>query len=126
MAVNYKRIGKRIQQIRKMKMLSQSDLAEMVGMSSSYISHIETAIKKASLESIVHISNALGVTVDQLLNGNQTNDRNAYKSEFYDLISDCNAFERSVIYDVAAVVKKSLREHEDIYPHDDSLGKESL
>ena len=66
--LNYERIGKRVQQLRKMKKLSQADLAELTEMSVSYISHIETAIKKASLESIVRIANALGVTVDQLLN----------------------------------------------------------
>ena len=48
MAVNYERIGKRIQQLRKLKKLSQADLAEYTGMSVSYISHIETGIKHAS------------------------------------------------------------------------------
>ncbi len=52
MAVNYDRIGKRIQQLRKLKKLSQADLAEFTGMSVSYISHIETGIKHASLESV--------------------------------------------------------------------------
>ena len=86
--LNYERIGKRVQQLRKMKKLSQADLAELTEMSVSYISHIETAIKKASLESIVRIANALGVTVDQLLNGNQTSNQDEYKSELRDLISD--------------------------------------
>ena len=42
MAVNYERIGKRIQELRKLKKMSQADLAEHTGMSVSYISHIET------------------------------------------------------------------------------------
>ena len=49
MAVNYERIGKRIQELRKLKKMSQADLAEHTGMSVSYISHIETGIKHASL-----------------------------------------------------------------------------
>lgn len=120
--LNYERIGKRVQQLRKMKKLSQADLAELTEMSVSYISHIETAIKKASLESIVRIANALGVTVDQLLNGNQTSNQDEYKSELRDLISDCNGYERGVIHDVAAAVKQSMREHADLYPRDDELG----
>ena len=63
MAVNYERIGKRIQELRKLKKMSQADLAEHTGMSVSYISHIETGIKHASLESVVRIANALGITV---------------------------------------------------------------
>lgn len=83
MAINYERIGKRIQQLRKMKKMSQADLAEFAGVSVSYISHIETGMKKASLESVVHIANALGTTVDQLLNGNQTGNQHEYKSELH-------------------------------------------
>lgn len=121
MAINYERIGKRVQQLRKMKKLSQADLAERTEMSVSYISHIETAIKKASLESIVRIANVLDVTVDQLLNGNQTSNQDEYKSELHDIIADCNGYERGVIHDVAMAVKQSMREHADLYP-DDELG----
>lgn len=122
MAINYKRIGKRIQQLRKMKDLTQADLAEYAGVSVSYISHIENGGKKASLESVIHIANALETTVDQLLNGNQTGNQHEYKSELHALISDCNGYERSVIHDVAAAVKKSMRENADLYPHDEELG----
>ena len=96
MAVNYERIGKRIQQLRKLKKMSQADLAEYTGMSVSYISHIETGIKHASLESIIRIANALGITVDQVLNGNQTGNREEYKTELCDLISDCTGYERGI------------------------------
>ena len=42
-------------------------LAELTDLSISYISHIETAKKKPSLESILKIVNALNVTVDELM-----------------------------------------------------------
>ena len=122
MALNYERIGKRVQQLRKMKKLSQADLAELTEMSVSYISHIETGIKKASLESVVRIANALGVTVDQLLSGNQTSNPDEYKSELHEVIIDCNGYERGIIHDVAVAVKRSLRDHADIFPQDDELG----
>ena len=122
MAVNYERIGKRIQQLRKLKKLSQADLAEFTGMSVSYISHIETGIKHASLESVVRIANALGVTVDQVLNGNQTGNREEYKTELFDLISDCTGYERGIIHDIATAVKRSLRDHSDLLPKDDEMG----
>ena len=110
--INYPRIGRRIQEIRKMRKMSQADLAEYTNMSVSYISHIETSIKKASLESLVRIANVLGVTVDQLLNGNQVNDRVEYSAELAELLSDCNSCEKRILFEVAIAVKNSLRENE--------------
>ena len=66
MALNYMRIGRRVQEIRKMRKLSQADLAELADISVPYIRHIETALKKPSLESVVKIADALGVTVEPL------------------------------------------------------------
>ena len=116
MAINYERIGRQVQQIRKRKGRSQAGLAEDTGMSVAYISHIETGIKKASLESIVKIANALGVTVDQILSGNQINNRSEYQSELSELMKDCTGYERGVIHDIAKAVKHSLRERSDLFP----------
>jgi len=115
MALNYERIGKHVQLFRKKKGLSQTDLAELSNLSVSYISHVENAVKKASLESLVRIANVLDVTIDQLLNGNQPGNRDEYQTELFCLMSDCTSFERGVIYDVAVAAKTSLREHADLY-----------
>ena len=88
-------------------------------MSVSYISHIETSIKKASLESLVRIANVLGVTVDQLLNGNQIKDRVEYSAELAELLSDCNSCEKRILFEVAIAVKNSLRENEWMIRNDD-------
>jgi transcriptional regulator with XRE-family HTH domain len=103
-----------VQQLRKQRHLSQADLADATGLSVAYISHIETGIKKASLESIVRIANALGVTVDQILNGNQTGNQHEYQSELNELIKDCSGYERGIIHDIATAVKTSLRNHADL------------
>lgn len=50
------------------KHISQAVLAEWIDMS-VVISHIEAAKKRASLETLIRIAEAFGVTVDQLLNG---------------------------------------------------------
>lgn len=118
-AINYERIGRRVQQLRKVKGLSQADLADLTDMSVAYISHIETGAKRASLESVVRIANALGVTVDQILSGNQKGNPNEYKSELGVLIDDCNGYERGVIHDIAEAVKRSLRDHADLFPKEE-------
>ena len=112
MVLNYKMIGVRVKEIRILKQLSQADLAEFTDLSVSYISHIETGLKKASLESLVRISNVLGTTVDQLLYGNQVGDTKQYWNEMTELIKDCSNCEKRIIFDVAKSVKDSLRENE--------------
>ena len=47
------------------------NLAEKAGLSLSYVSMIENGRRKVSLDALIRIANILGVTVDELLNGNQ-------------------------------------------------------
>ena len=77
--IDYALIGKRVKETRMSMKVSQATLAEMTGLSVTYISHIETAHKKASLTSLISIANATGISVDELLYGNQEN----YKSDYY-------------------------------------------
>ena len=89
--------------------ISQAELSELTNLTVGYISHIETGKKKASLEVLVRVSEALDVTVDRLLLGNQTNDKLSYSPELNELLSDCSNFEKAVIYDTVVSVKRSLR-----------------
>ena len=63
MGLNYKHIGRRIREERIRTGMSQEKLAELADSSPQYISHIENARKKASLEMIVRVANALDVSV---------------------------------------------------------------
>ena len=109
MDINFKLIGKRIKEVRKQRSLTQADLAELTGMSDSYISYIETAKKQASLESLVQISNALGVTVDELLCGNQLYSPTDYQTDIDLLMEDCSLLERRFIYELISVAKYIIR-----------------
>ena len=111
MALNYEYIGKRIREERSRTGMSQATLAELSDSSPQYISHIENARKKASLDIIVRISNALGISVDQLLAGNQVNDRYDYSRELTRVIEGCSSYEKSIILDVATATKTSLGAH---------------
>lgn len=111
MTINFRIIGLRIQETRRRKRLSQAELAEQVDLSVSYISHIERAKKQTSLESLVKIANVLGVTADLLLNGNQSFDQKEYMIELVDLLNDCDAYEKRVIYETVCTLKKSLRDN---------------
>lgn len=69
--INYASIGERIRVARKNKGLSQAALAQRVGISTSFMGHLERGTRIASLETIVALSEALGVSMDMLILGHQ-------------------------------------------------------
>ena len=93
------------QGVREQNHISQAQLAEMTDLSVSYISHIENAKRKASLESVIRIVNALGITVDELLAGVQMNNPAAYQTDIDMLMEDCSKNEKRFIYEL---IKASL------------------
>ena len=92
-------------EVREQNHISQAQLAEMTDLSVSYISHIENAKRKASLESVIRIVNALGITVDELLAGVQMNNPAAYQTDIDMLMEDCSENEKRFIYEL---IKASL------------------
>ncbi|WP_312641130.1 helix-turn-helix transcriptional regulator [Hydrogenoanaerobacterium sp.] len=121
MALNFIIIGQRVREIRLQKQISQAVLAEWIDMSMTYISHIETAKKHASLETLIRIADALGITVDQLLNGNQENDPAEYKTELIQLVEDCTSYEKRMIYEIAVATKMSIRKNKCLQHKDNWL-----
>lgn len=65
--MDYALLGKRIRDERLFLRLTIEQLAEKVDKSTNYIGQIERNDGKPSLETIVDIANALGTTVDALL-----------------------------------------------------------
>ena len=57
----------RLKEIRKMKGLSQQEVAAAIGCSSTSYSRYETGIRQPSIELSLRIADVLGVTVDYLL-----------------------------------------------------------
>ena len=60
-------IGRNIRKYRLMKKLRQEDLAEKADLSINYIGAIERGEKIPSLETLIVIINALGVSADMVL-----------------------------------------------------------
>jgi len=65
--MDYEKLGMRVRQQREMNNLTQAQLAEAVGVSNSFIGHIERGEKKASVETLVALCNAMGITPMLLL-----------------------------------------------------------
>lgn len=107
--VNYALLGKRIKEVRRQQHITQAQLAELSALSVSYISHIETAYKRPSLESLIRISDSLRITVDELLNGNQLYNPTEYQTDIDLLLADCSHNEKRFIFEIISAAKNSLR-----------------
>lgn len=110
-SVNHRQIGYRIKEVREQNHMSQALLAEMTDLSVSYISHIENAKRKASLESIIRIVNALGITVDELLAGVQMNNPATYQTDIDMLMENCSENEKRFIYELIKASLETMRKN---------------
>ena len=83
-------IGKRVQQLRKEKGMSLTELAERAGVAKSYISKLERDIQKnPSIEFLEKIATVLNVTMNRLINSEDTITKDQeLDQEWYDIIKD--------------------------------------
>lgn len=65
--IDYKVVGKKIADKRREMGLTQKELADECGISSSYLAHIEAGANKLSLDVAVGISNTLGLDINYLI-----------------------------------------------------------
>lgn len=70
--LNYVEIGDRIRELRQMHNLSQTQLADQLGVTSAYMSRVEHGISRLTLEKVVQLSQILSISVDQLLFDEET------------------------------------------------------
>lgn len=119
MELDYKAIGKRIKIARIKADLTQERLSEIVNVSPSHMSNIETGTTRVSLTLIVAIANALSVTVDDILCDSVKAARVPYQNEIADLVGDCDERELRIIAEVTAALKDSLRRDKSLRMHPD-------
>lgn len=109
MEINYKAIGQRIKIARIKKGKTQESVADIVDITPSHMSNIETGKTKVSLPTLIAIANALSVSVDTLLCDNVLASKVVFEKEAKELFSDCNEYEIRVLVDVLKATKHSLR-----------------
>ncbi len=108
MNMDYYEIGQRIRKTRKLRGLSQEKLAEMVGISTTHMSHIETANTKMSLSTFAEIAFALEVRTDELLYGNKPRNPDISITYIAELLDDCTIQQIRIIEDIVKTVKETL------------------
>lgn len=102
--MDYQALGKRVRKQRLLSDMTQEDLAEAAGISCSFVGHIERGEKKASLETLIALCNAMQVSPNVLL---QDSLDNAFLEE------DIVAEDGKLLCDIMKV----LREHKQDTPY---------
>ncbi len=64
----YLLIGKRVKYLRRLKNLTQSELAEKANLSVNYISQIETGVASPTIKTLFVVAQALDVELKELFN----------------------------------------------------------
>jgi transcriptional regulator with XRE-family HTH domain len=59
-------LGERLRELRRERKWSQERLAEAAGMHRTYLAGIERALRNPSLENLVKLANATGITLAEL------------------------------------------------------------
>lgn len=67
--IDFVSVGKRIKKARKLRRMTQDDLASICNCSSDHLSAIENGVNKPSLEMMMKISVALDKCLDYFLTG---------------------------------------------------------
>jgi transcriptional regulator with XRE-family HTH domain len=65
------RVAVSLREVRRARHLSQHDLGDLAGVTASAISQVERAERGLSLATLVRLSGALGVTIDELIRGEE-------------------------------------------------------
>ena len=99
--MDYTALGKRIRDERLMQRLTLEKLAERTDKSINFIGQIERGEGKPSLETLVDIANALGVTVDSLLSDNIKSSDNSIDKEVSALLHNMSDNGKRFILDTA-------------------------
>lgn len=108
--MDYVALGRRIKEERLKLNKTQERLAEEVNLSTSYIGQIERGERKLTLDSLISITNCLGVTVDYLLQESISRDQTSYRDIWSNLLSDASPKEREMVVNLTKLLLNYMDE----------------
>ena len=109
--IDYIQLGKRIKQYRLSAKFTQESLAYQIDVATSTIAHAESGTNKPSLPLLIKISNALNITLDQLVFDSLSASDTYIEKDIADALSDCNTREKQIIRDAIIATKQILRKN---------------
>lgn len=109
MELDFKAIGQRIKIARIRKKLTQDTVSEIINITPSHMSNIETGKSSVSLQTLIAIANVLGVSIDELLCDTILDSKVVFEKELSEVLKDCNEYEIRVLVDIVKASKESIR-----------------
>lgn len=110
--IDYKKLGERIYEERSRKDITQDQLAEMIESSNVVLSRIESSGKVCSLDYMVSIANALGVSANTLLiDSLEFSDKTPEETEVGDILSGCTPEEKAILIRTLEFLRRVLKSY---------------
>ena len=101
-------IGLNISKCRKARKMRQEDLAQKANVSSNYISAVERGVKIPSVETLIDIMNALGVSADMIFCGVIDAGVTEKNNQLDAKVSQLSTKDRKTVYDVLDLLVRDL------------------
>ncbi len=108
--MDYYAIGQQIRRARKARGVSQERLAELVNISTTHMSHIETGNTKLSLPVLVELAEVLEVRTDDLL-GRSVYTGGHAAEEITALLEGCTPQEAKVLVELVKAARQAIRQY---------------
>lgn len=110
MEIDFKAIGNRIKKVRLKAGFSQEQLAEILNVTPSYMSHLERGTSKINLTKLITIANTFSLdSMDSLLCDNIKEHRSEFYNETREILMDCDVVELRVLVDQLRANKENMR-----------------
>ena len=106
--LNYYDIGQRIRRLRKAQGFSQEQLAELIGISTTHMSHIETGNTKLSLPVLVSHAVALHASTDELLFSEYGNQKQIALNDIQIVLEGCSPQQTKMIAEIVRSIKIAI------------------
>ena len=103
MLLSKEMVGKRIAGARKSAHMTQAELAERINISEKYLSRIERGKQLPSIEIVAKICEMLGVSADELLLPNQSQNING---EIQNELAGFSVHEKIKIIEIIKIIKE--------------------
>lgn len=104
-----KNVGIRIKKARKQKNLTQSQFADILNVSKSHISDIETGKTNFGVDILILISEVLQISTDYLLRTDIPEVKAIHSREIEEILKDCSASETEMLIKMMSDVKKTIK-----------------
>lgn len=108
MNIDFKLIGKRIQDERKKAKITQEELAERIDVSIGYVSQIERGFTKVNLNMLSKICTELNCDIAYIITGTAVNHSSYLNEEIMNKISTLSNVQKQMVLEIIEILKKNM------------------